>query len=797
MALLQRFLKRTQPSYDGGAAARRAQQRSLRFEPLEAREVLNGLPLTLVNHTTLDAGGTLAFQDSQINIAIYAKTFDGADPPFYYFDHTGAAHATAGLNTIPTFTLSQVSQQTGPNTYVLELPELLPGSSYGINSARMYFSMNTPLVLTVNGDAAGSVNAPTPGNDFVDFIEFSFNAPANAGNLNIDTTNVDAFALPIQIKVDATDLGVQPSEVGTATTRVEVFKQYEAYLQEPGGAAYDVTLWPVEHPEYGPYRILSPGGFVAPPPEYTALQVSNTTVQVQTNLISAITAVQTTFLVYGDQAFPDPAVDGPYNVVFGAEEMTVTASVQQANGTALWTVVRGANGTTPEAHAPADGFIFKVGPAISASQTTLTFVGSGNYPAFPFNVLLENEIIKVTGLKSNNPNGSTTWNVERGQFGTTAEAHVNGKIVHYNGVTSIALNSYFNEAIDALFTKYHNVAPADRLQIYSNADGAGQIYYGEVIQQGGAYVMHFTDAGENVDYYVYYPFFEENRYLWAGYTPQFTPGPAPAWSDAVHFAAISPSMMVFANNGVFADNKFQTGLTTDEQLVLGDLENQMVAALNRGVALMPGYTADDTGSWKDPNFYYSKNTDGQVYNRYAEFLHKDTVSIGGLNYGFAYDDQAGQASDISTTDFTQVAVTLGPWAAHDDPNPGPGPGPGPGPSPDPGAQITKRKFLASHAAREIPDGGIGPHQQSVQQLTQVFQQIVAPALLEPKGAPDPAPTPMPVIDVVLENNDPPSYGFEEQVVQDTPPQPPAALPEFIPISQMLFSAKRLGKMFPF
>jgi hypothetical protein len=48
---------------------------------------------------------------------------------------------------------------------------------------------------------------------------------------------------------------------------------------------------------------------------------------------------------------------------------------------------------------------------------------------------------------------------------------------------------------------------------------------------------------------------------------------------------------------------------------------------------------------------------GGPANYYAEFLHKNAIN--GLAYGFPYDDDAGQSSDISVTSPKYMVVAVG------------------------------------------------------------------------------------------------------------------------------------------
>jgi hypothetical protein len=606
-----------------------------------------------------------------------------------------------GQKLVPTYLLSSFTQ-TGDHTYVVNLPDDLPdGAGTGINSARMYFSMDADMSLTVNGDSVGSVNAPVPDDSYFDFIEFSLNAPANPGNLNIDTTNVDQFGIPIQIKVDS-------AEVGTATDRSNVFTQFDDFLTGADDP-YAWCIWPSDG-TYGPYRILNPSGVL------DQIQPAINIVQVKTVLQEAISAGDTVINVYSAAAFP-PASSN-FTIQIDSELMTVVAAAQLANGTTNWTVLRGQQGTSAAAHNSSTPVTMQ-NPVVTASQTSITVAGTTNFPtSYPFRILVDAEIMTVTGVKSNNLDGTTTWNVSRGQYGTTATTHNEGAQVYYNAAVDNPLNDVFNEAIDALFTKYLNPAPGEKLQVHSTAGGADRIYEGEVVQVNGAYVMQFvsTTDPDSIEYNVYYPFFEVNQYFWAGHTPQLAVAEAPDLTAGADISSLSPSMMVFGCEGVFADNKYRPDgeYTADELKILADLENQMVSALNRGVGLLQGYTVSGADSWEDTSKYYENNPDGQVWNRYAQFLHKDTVSIDGKNYGFAFDDQDGQASDISSDSFSSITITLGEWADNDNPDPGPGPTPDPDPDPNPDPDptptpnsnlISQRMLLSSYIDPEhSPEG---------------------------------------------------------------------------------------------
>ncbi len=73
----------------------------------------------------------------------------------------------------------------------------------------------------------------------------------------------------------------------------------------------------------------------------------------------------------------------------------------------------------------------------------------------------------------------------------------------------------------------------------------------------------------------------------------------------------------------------------------------MCAALNRHTAHLP------RSQWGDPSLYYQ----GAPANYYARFWHAH--ALGGLAYGFPYDDVAGQSSFVSHGDPQYLLVAVG------------------------------------------------------------------------------------------------------------------------------------------
>ncbi len=138
--------------------------------------------------------------------------------------------------------------------------------------------------------------------------------------------------------------------------------------------------------------------------------------------------------------------------------------------------------------------------------------------------------------------------------------------------------------------------------------------------------------------------------------------------------------MVFANQGVFA---YAEGLTQDQGTVIKNLQNQIVTAFNRGVALLSkDKLGDATAQWGIQTDWYPE---GVKQNIFSLFMH--TAKVGdtpiflqasgsvtcarsttmGQAYGFAYDENAPTPPEVPSkfdplpSDTTTITITLGSW----------------------------------------------------------------------------------------------------------------------------------------
>jgi hypothetical protein len=267
-------------------------------------------------------------------------------------------------------------------------------------------------------------------------------------------------------------------------------------------------------------------------------------------------------------------------------------------------------------------------------------------------------------------------------FGPNSIAGQDGGIVNPGSYlaaganSSSALNTVWNSAIATLFQ-----TPGRTLSMIGDD---GDYYVGTPLQVGSSWVLHFvgyTNATQTTT----------NGNVFNIYSP-LTPDPLGAYQ-----ANETAGEMVFANDGVFNDTSTNVMLAqngssnpTPSQVALG-LERDIVAALNRGVALLgptDGLNGDDSTYWGTETNWYPA---GQTENLFSLFMHTGTVNgtpifvlpsgavkdaqgtLMGSAYGFAFDENPthgppGQPNvpskfDPVPTGTTSVTITLGPWLA--------------------------------------------------------------------------------------------------------------------------------------
>jgi hypothetical protein len=224
------------------------------------------------------------------------------------------------------------------------------------------------------------------------------------------------------------------------------------------------------------------------------------------------------------------------------------------------------------------------------------------------------------------------------------------------------LNNYFNALIDAFFLQYYSgtvsngstasTGSGQTFSLQSGASGSLVTYQGSVQLAGGNYLLRLNavDGSDTTDYDIYYPFFTTNLPASATYTPRFPPAAAP---PSIVNQGESASQMVFACDGIFSDNT-QRGLATIPAAVLGDLENSISAAFNRGIVL------NDPSTWADMSQWYPANG---AYNYWVQYWHQNGIAVNNLAYAFPFDDKFGTSTNLQQNSLSRVSIGLGSWGA--------------------------------------------------------------------------------------------------------------------------------------
>jgi hypothetical protein len=250
-----------------------------------------------------------------------------------------------------------------------------------------------------------------------------------------------------------------------------------------------------------------------------------------------------------------------------------------------------------------------------------------------------------------------------------------GQYLAIPGQSSDPLNGYFDEAISTFFS---NPPPLELIAFnpYGNSGDPGTYTF-----IGTATTRNPVASGDLING-VPHTNPADNR---AFAVIDFVGQPGSGSLTGEHFYVYSPidppswvgthttGEQVFANNGVFADNVTRHGAPTSsysanglKSIVLGNLENQVVSALTRGIANLPtpAQYASTTAFWTDPAQAFPA---GQKSNLYAKFLHTGQINgsdifIDGRVYAFPYSDQGDRAAFFAVNNPTSVFVTLGPWS---------------------------------------------------------------------------------------------------------------------------------------
>ena len=482
-------------------------------------------------------------------------------------------------------------------------------ASEKIVSGRIYFSSSNSVV---NGDG-GTINGPnTSKADFYyDFVEFTLNHPAN--QLNIDTTQVDQFGIPITLQVTPEDPNFpQGSGIIATMDRETLISDYRSAMT---GAHADFAecVFSTGKPAY---RILNPSDLlsgstaptlldctVAPPGGSPGAWQATLTITgpEKGSKIPTNSSVKEGWRVSGPQIPAGVSVKSCPGSP--SRETIIAESDSSAKSNPFTSSTRSLklNFYAPSTIGLSTYFDDSINSFFNNYQATTlkaeqsfpptllkcTMAPSGGSPG-AWQATLTVKSGTLSGLK-------TGWAVSGPQIPADTTIH---SFPSANTISLQTTNSGTNNPFGTVST------PSEYF-----FGGGDIVYHGKVVEitgidniDGGTStytVLQFTDPSgvDTAKYNIYYPFFTTNSVDADQKTPFGKPVPPPPswWIGQGLRSFEAPSTMVFSASGVFADNTEQFPSDNIRSTILGAFENDVVTALTRGYAA-PKYWKYRTGT---------------------------------------------------------------------------------------------------------------------------------------------------------------------------------------------------------
>lgn len=447
--------------------------------------------------------------------------FTGSD----YAAASGIA-VVSGVAPVPAF-----GSWTAAGPQTVQLPAVQ------IASAHIVFGVGTlPSIPVVAGAPQQPVPASTPG--IYDFVEFTYNAD---NVLFVNTTCIDQFGIPIQIQLTPASVGL-PGGAGVTAARSDVFTAFTQFMQahpEYAQCAQDMFGNPLTT------RILAPGDVL------TANCVQGVSATAFGGPPSTLTDQTYYYAVTGvdadlKESSAQPAVVQVNPGDGGSVQVAWTQNSGQPAGIAYYNVYRGTlvekkvQWGLLKAGIPASSF----GPGVGGSFTDTGQSVSDNQPRMnPLATCFDSQIKAFFAACKTQP-----------LVLTATDGTNDGYLYTFTGTTvdpTSTASGYLGFTLTSVTSAEGNPVQSPPIPL-------------------------------KTPFNLYYPYWNTNTF-------DPTAPPPPSWAL---YTTPPASMMVLAAQGVFADNGQQmtgnlpAGVTQAQawSTLLGSLENQVVAALTRGIA---------------------------------------------------------------------------------------------------------------------------------------------------------------------------------------------------------------------
>lgn len=661
-----------------------------------------------------------------------------------------------GINTpnqaiLPSSTIADWANASSAWGSNLQFPAPAPGHQF---TGRILISVGAPVQAQVN-TSDGSVASPSASNPadpssgtFYDFLEFTVTtSQAGVVSLDVDTSQVDAFGLPMtlqffqdvqaQTPINTLFTGATTSGSNTITnvTNISLLSvgQVVTGTGIPTGAIID-SITMTTNPTVNTITLSVAANATNASASLSAenggpVGVDGTRNEIidPANPNSLMTFLQTQLTAGNAGARPFLQSAAPFEIVGGVPITGVTSAsgvvTITTNSTTGLTAgdqvvisdilgATAANGTFTIANVTTNSF------TLNGLASTATYSSGGEWKlaitgastpgvgqpivitASSTAGLANGDLVEISGVAGNtNANGfyfisnvtATTFTLD-GSDGGSSTPYTSGgtwrvfdsgprlvapkDIVEMlpSATSSNQLNNYYNEAIDAFFLLYlpssqsilvngHPQAGGNQVfSIQSAASGTNLTYTGTVQNIAGVgYCLYLSNPSSATPFVIFYPFTTANLPNPNDYVPLFTTVAPPAWLVATGKQTQSASQMIFACDAFFADNTFRAATYNQSaswSAVLGDLEDSIAAAFNRGIALNDPSTWGDRTTW----FQQNNNQNGQ-YNYWVQYWHESGLAVNDLAYAFPYDDKYGSSTNLNVANVGLARVLLNSWSA--------------------------------------------------------------------------------------------------------------------------------------
>jgi hypothetical protein len=601
------------------------------------------LPPGAVDTVTLVSGGS---------------SYPDGDSNFVITGGTGGGKATIAGGSVTSVSL--LNRGSGYTTVTSpQFPAISPGTGFEVDVTLVPAATATSTLFGAQGPSLPMGTEPTnpPNFPFITgIVEFTVTAKANT----VDLQTVDGFTLPMTITAGSGNVNVTGKQYGqpvaspasAVVTRAKIFDAYNAFMTAKGtagapylGLVYDLPNGLVVDGQKG--GILSPDLYLA---------ATNSSTGDYLNLTSSL-----------DDLFNDQLSTLFSTAISATNPLSVQGVSSGSIAAQTYTVTYSSSVNYP---APS-GVPLKSGTNATIAHPALTFAGSDRSTFHIFSPIHLTALEDVAG----NPLTGTITAVSGGPPPTTATLTLDHPLPDY------VQNGWFVNG-NGLF------------------QGAGQ-------NQGEAITPWYVSSLSH-----------DRKTVSLAYTGVNGPisGTAVTTATASQYQfgklpyiamMLTPGQMAFGNSGVFADSPLQYTNNSDGQTVLGNLEYQVVAAMNRGVLFAVGtqnpQAAGGTSEvWGTESIWYPLNT--QPQNLFSLFMHvgqvdgtpiffqpENPVRIQGASgplmgsaYGFPFDENPAATTTVKhptqvPSKFdqniggspsplpTDIVVTFGAWGTSEGP----------------------------------------------------------------------------------------------------------------------------------